>query len=318
VSTRILITGGTGFVGSRVAQHLAKSNDNKIIIGSRNGSYNPDWLPEAEVVKINWDNLNNLTKVCSDVDVILHLAAMNASQCAENPMLAKSVNVCNTSRLMEAAADAGVKRVLYFSTAHVYGARLAGNINESITPQCTHPYGKTHQQAEDVVLSAASDTLTSMVLRVSNSFGAPAHAAVDAWMLLMNDLCKQVITTKKMILRSSGLQNIDFVTLSDLVRVVDHLIFLPKDHIGEPIFNIGSGTSMKVIEMIDIIKTKCSEIYGFTPEVTLSAPSDGENHSDFCYEIDRLLATGINLDRNYSKEVASLLLFCDQNFGGRN
>lgn len=318
MAARILITGGTGFIGSRVAKHLTKSNGNKIVIGSRDGSSNLDWLPGAEVVKIEWDNVNKLIEVCSDVDVILHLAAMNASQCAKNPMLAKNVNVCNTSRLMEAAAYAGVKRLLYFSTAHVYGARLTGNINESITPQCTHPYGKTHLQAEKIVLSAASDTLTSMVLRVSNSFGAPAHAAVDAWMLLMNDLCKQVITTKKMTLRSSGLQKIDFVTLSDLVRVVEHLIFLPKDLIEEPVFNVGSGTSIKVVEMTDIIKLMCSEIFGFSPEVGLSPPSDGENHSDFCYEIDRLLATGINLDRNYLKEVASLLLFCDQSFGGRN
>jgi len=72
-------------------------------------------------------------------------------------------------------------------------------------PRPVHPYAITHHAAEDFVLAAHDEKrLMGYVIRLSNGFGAPAHAGVDRWTLLVNDLCRQAVQTRQLILRSAG------------------------------------------------------------------------------------------------------------------
>jgi UDP-glucose 4-epimerase len=84
---RILITGGFGFVGGRLAVHLAQVG-HKIILGTRHSTASPEWLPHAEVAKIAWDDEVALERLCDGVDVIIHAAGMNAQDCATDPVAA--------------------------------------------------------------------------------------------------------------------------------------------------------------------------------------------------------------------------------------
>ena len=116
------------------------------------------------------------------MDAIVHLAAMNEMDCARDPAAALEVNTALTLRLLNAAVAAGVRRFVYLSTAHVYGAPLRGHIDERALPRPVHPYAITHRAAEDFVLAAFdAGRIEGVVLRLSNGVGAPAHAAVDRW-----------------------------------------------------------------------------------------------------------------------------------------
>lgn len=309
---RVLVTGGMGFVGGRVAQSLAKSGDVLITLGSRTAQSNPCWLPNAKVVTMDWCSIESLILACDSIDTLVHLAGMNNTDCLLDPVGALEVNAANTARLMQAAKLAGVERVIYFSTAHVYGPSLVGQIDESTLPKGLHPYATSHRAAEDVVLAAANANMDSIVLRLSNGFGAPAHQAVNAWMLLTNDLCLQAVTSRSMTLRSTGMQRRDFITLHDVSRVVAHMITLPTNKIGDGLFNVGSGKSLRVIDMVELIQLRCTELMGYVPEIMCPQPALNERSSNLDYRIDKLLSTGFTLRGDPVLEIDQTLRMCSQ------
>jgi len=315
---KILITGGMGFVGGRVAQLLAKRSDFELKLGSRSEQISPSWLPSTKVIGMNWQSTKSLISTCEDIDIIVHLAGMNAADCRSDPVAAFDVNVLNTARLIEAAKITNVKRVIYFSTAHVYSSNLTGSIDESSLTKNLDPYATSHRAAEDVVLVAAGDSISSVVLRLSNGFGKPTTPHVNSWELLVNDLCRQAITLRSMTLRSTGLQKRDFITLHDVARVVEHMIDLPKDKVGDGLFNVGSGKSSRVIDMVELIQKRCMRVMGYTPEIILQQPTKNEQSFDFDYRINKLLNTNFILNGKVDAEIDAILVLCSQHFKVEN
>lgn len=308
MNDRVLITGGMGLIGGRVAQSLAERGY-AVKLGSRKMQPVPSWLARAEVIPMDWLSSDSLISACNGVDAIVHLAAMNDLECLSDPVSAVEVNVVNTVRLVEAAKVTNVKRLIYFSTAHIYGAPLVGYVDETTLPSCKHPYATSHRAAEDVVL-ASGDKLSSVVLRLSNGFGRPSHAAVNSWNLLVNDLCRQAVTNRNLTLRSSGLQRRDFITLYDVCQVVDHMINLPDASIQNGIFNVGSGKSMQVVEMADMIKSRCTALFGYSPDIIRPMPDAFEVDIHFEYCIDKLRSTGFDVKGNFHQEIDSILMLC--------
>lgn len=75
-------------------------------------------------------SVQTMGSLCSDIDCVVHLAALNENDCLLDPVRAAGVNTVATLRLLEAAAEADVKRFIYISTAHVYGSPLDGFLDE--------------------------------------------------------------------------------------------------------------------------------------------------------------------------------------------
>jgi UDP-glucose 4-epimerase len=311
---KVLITGGMGFVGGRVAQLLVGRGDIELRLGSRREQTSPIWLPKVQVVTMDWQSQKSLLSACENIDTLVHVAGMNAVDCMRDPVAALEVNALNTARLIEAAKLTDVKRVIYFSTAHVYGSNLVGTIDESSLTKNLHPYATSHRAAEDVVLAAASDSVVSIVLRLSNGFGKPTSPNVNSWELLVNDLCRQAVTLHTMTLRTTGLQKRDFITLHDIARVVDHMIDLPANKIGDGLFNVGSGKSLRVIDMVELIQKRCISFMGYAPEIIRKQTTKGERSLDFDYRINKLLKTSFTLGSNVEAEIDATLAMCSQHF----
>lgn len=312
---RLLITGGFGYLGGRLAQHLAEDADNRIILASRTGASSPHWLPQAEVVRISWDDPASLAEACADVNAIVHLAGMNAQDCAADPVSALAFNGVATARLLQASIRQGVQRFVYMSTAHVYGSPLAGEITEQSCPLNLHPYATSHRAAEDAVRAAAARGETeAVVIRLSNAFGPPAHRGADCWMLLVNDLCRQAVTNRRMVLRTSGLQVRDFIGISDVCTAIRHLLTLPADSLGDGLYNLG-GRTMPVIDMAEKIRSRCAAILGFAPEIVRQPPSPGEAYADLLYRTDKLMATGFTPADGMDAEIDASLRMCWAEWG---
>jgi UDP-glucose 4-epimerase len=311
---RILITGGFGFVGGRLAVHLAQEG-HKIVLGSRNSIAPPAWLPQADVMQIEWDNSRALEHTCNGADVVIQAAGMNAQGCASDPIAALAFNGVATARLVAAASRSGVQRFIYLSTAHVYANPLVGTITENTCPHNLHPYATSHLAGEHVVLSASQrGQIQGIVLRLSNAFGAPVHEDVNCWTLLVNDLCRQAVTKRSIKLKTSGVQRRDFVTLQDVSRAVSHLLDLRKEHMGDGVFNIGGAWPPRVIDMAVLIRQRCSAVLGFVPAFIHTVPDEGETELDLDFKIDRLLSSGFELSGNAATEIDATLLFCHEAF----
>ena len=312
---RILITGGYGFVGGRLAQHLHQAG-NQIVLGSRNTTNPPNWLPQADVVKTDWSDGRSLEQICDGIDVVIHAAGMNAQDCANDPISALEFNGVATARLVAAAHRAGVKRFIYLSTAHVYASPLIGTITEDTCPRNLHPYATSHLAGENAVLSASQrGEIEGIVLRLSNAFGAPVHADVNCWMLLVNDLCKQAVQSGKMILCSSGLQKRDFITLQDTARCVRHFIELPPASASSGIFDLGGEYTRRIYEMTQLVAARCQIVLGFTPPIERVEPQPGDQELPFEYSIGKLKTTGFSLHSQFEDEIDATLSFCHKVFG---
>ena len=313
---RILITGATGYVGGRVSQVLEKRTDLELVVASRRATPMA-WLPDIPVVTVDWESYSDLLKACEGVHTVLHLAAMNVIECAADPIGALEVNGTSSVRLLEAAKENRVSRFVHLSTAHIYGAPLAGRIDENTCPKPRHPYATSHRAGEDVVLTAHDEgKLTGLVVRLSNAFGVPAHPSVSRWTLLVNDLCMTAATERRLVLRSAGLQRRDFVTLHDVGRAISHLLDIPAEKAGDGIFNLGGACTLQVIELAELVQGRCQAVLGFRPEITRQQTSSADAMLDLDYRIDKLRATGFELNGSATAEIDATLKLCSTAFGG--
>jgi len=310
---RVLITGAFGYLGGRLAQYLASQAGNEILLGSRQQTESPSWSPQAKVAQTRWESPASLEEICTGVDAVVHLAGMNAQDCAADPVAALTVNGVATARLVQAAVRCGVKRFIYLSTAHVYGSPLTGVITEATCPANLHPYATSHRAGEDLVLAGQQKgEIVSIVVRLSNAFGAPAHKDANCWMLSVNDLCQQAVITQKMVLHSSGLQRRDFITLTDACRAITHLLHIPADKIGDGLFNVGGAWSPTILEMTQRIAERIYLATGSRPEILRREDQITGPEELLDYRVNKLTDTGFSLSGSGSddQELDGLIHFC--------
>ena len=312
---RILITGGFGFVGGRLAVHLAQAGHH-IVLGSRKDLAAPTWLPQAEVAQIAWDDTVALECSCSNVDVVIQAAGMNAQECAANPVAALGFNGVATARLVAAASGAGVRRLIYLSTAHVYANPLVGSITEETCPRNLHPYATSHLAGEHAVMSASQrGEMEGIVMRLSNAFGAPMDKDVNCWMLLVNDLCRQAVKTRKLVLKTNGVQERNFIGLTDVCRVAERLAIDNGVPTQPGVFNVGAGESQSVIAMAQLIQKRCAEILSFEPVLQIVASVADSHFQSLIYRRDNLAASNIRCNGQENlTEIDNLLRYCHSAF----
>ena len=309
---RILITGGFGFVGGRMAVHLVQAG-HQIVLGSRNVCNSPFWISQAEVTQVIWDDGCALERSCDSVDVVIHAAGMNAQECVGNPVAALEFNGVATARLVAAASRAGVRRFIYLSTAHVYASPLVGTITEDTCPRNKHPYATSHLAGEYMVLSTRQ--IQGIVLRLSNAFGAPMHKEANCWMLLVNDLCRQAVQTHKLVLQTSGLQQRDFIGLTNVCRVVEQFVLGHGGSAQQGTYNIGAGVSQSVLEIGRLVQQRCLQVLGFEPVLQRVQRGEENQQPTLTYRTDNLASLGIKFNSlDNSLEIDNLLRFCQAAF----
>jgi UDP-glucose 4-epimerase len=308
----VLVTGARGYVGGRLVAHLREEGNYRVRTGSR--VVLPGAQGEAAPIGELSDD-TQLEKACEGAACVVHLAALNEIDSEREPERAIDVNVTGTLRLARAAKRMGVRRFVYISTAHVYGAPLAGRIDETTVTWPVHPYAITHRAAEDFVFAeCVGSQVEAVVLRLSNAVGAPADPAVQRWSLLVNDLCRQVVTTGRIVLRSAGLAQRDFIAMSDACRAVSHFLELPTERLPAGPLNLGGGRSWRIIDVVELVADRCAALLAFRPVIDRPTPSAAESAPKLDYRIDRLLATGFELRGDLSQEIDATLQLCVEAF----
>jgi len=170
----VFITGGTGFIGSRLALRCLASGDNVVVYGQENTpaeKQNRKTIEDAgaRVVLASLTDTETLSRAMDGIDVVFHLAA--AQHEANVPdSLFWDVNVKATEQLLDIAADKGVGRFVHGSTIGVYGSALSGHLDESSELRPDNIYGVTKLAGEKAVLAAA-DRLPVVVIRISETYG---------------------------------------------------------------------------------------------------------------------------------------------------
>jgi UDP-glucose 4-epimerase len=300
---QILVTGGNGYLGGRIVEHLTQMGLS-IRVGGRDIFSDSDSLESA----------------CSDITAVVHLAAMNAQDCDKDPEAALMVNVLNSLRLLNSAERMGASKFIYFSTAHVYGSPLFGELREDSLPRALHPYSITHRTVEDYVLEANNrGKLSGIVFRLTNAVGAPVREDANCWMLVVNDLCQQVVVDQKMVLHSDESIERDYIPISSVTAAVS--FFIDNLELGGDIYNLSSGYAYSLRALTDIIADRSVEVLGFRPTVKFNlnlndniSQNRWKDKKKLKIANDRLKSTGFVIESDLVAEIDQLLINCQNWF----
>jgi UDP-glucose 4-epimerase len=258
---KILITGGTGFIGSNLAYNLFL--DHEIYISTRN--IFSTIFKNTPVRLFLHDDLLNLETFPTDIDILIHLANLNYSQCEENPTTAIKVNIDHSRIIVENAIKNGVKNIIYFSTVQVYGNQLINIIDEKTKTNSLNLYSITHFAAEDVIFNLVSkySDVSINIIRLSNSFGIPSTPNVHIWNNFVNNICHQAVNTNKIIVYSNPCIKKDFIPISEVVRCINFLI--NQKNIIKERFILSSEKTISLNEIAKIVKNSFNQDkrYGF-------------------------------------------------------
>lgn len=314
----VLLTGGFGNLGGRLSAYFHQQQKFDIRLGSRANRHAPSWAPDAQTTRLDVLDMSSIQTSLSDVDIVVHLAAMNDVECANDPELARAINVEGTRNLLECAVSAGVSRIIYLSTAQVYGTPLVGTISESTIPHPQHPYGTTHLEAENLVRNFHDlYQMTGIRIRCANSFGAPMDSVVNIWNILVNDLCRQATEYGTLTLKSHGNQERNFVPLHDVCVAIFHLITISPHLVDDGLFNLGHRNSSSVWDMAQRIAKRCEGVLGFTPPIIRPPLDPNDKPQSLDFRSDKLLATGFAPSGDLDTEIDQLLQFCAREFPRR-
>ena len=298
MTRRLMVTGATGYLGGRLVQHLAADASIRVVGTTRRAPSRPKGWPEgADLVRLDPQIADEgaIAEAMSGTDTLIHLALPNEIESANDPVGSLQSGGVGSLKLLRAARAAGCRRFIFLSTIHVYGAPLQGRVVEADSANPTHPYAVVHRTAEDFVRAAHAKRETEgVILRLSNAIGAPAWATVDRWSLIGNDLCRQAVADGRIVLRSSGLQRRDFILLRDAVRAIRHMADVPRDALGDGLFNLGGRMSLRMIDIAEMVARRAKAMFGQDIPITRAPAAAGEAWPELDYSIDRIEATGFS------------------------
>ena len=319
MTKNVLLTGGFGTLGGRISANLSKSPEINLRLASRQKRQPPSWAPKTEVCVVDFENQNSIKKMLHEVTHVVHLAALNDYECRAEPEKAQLVNVEYTRRVVEQAGQLKKLRFIYLSTIQVYGNSLTGVITETSPTDPQDAYSQTHLDAERIVEHAHNtQQLEGVRLRSANGFGAPMSPDAKIWQIIANDLCRQAVETKKLTLKSHGLQSRNFVPFTDVCSAVYHSLGMSPQQTGDGLFNLGGRKTLQIIQMAELVATRCGTVLGFTPKIEKPNETPDSVPPAFEYSSDKLLATGFILNCDLEREIDSLLQSCKNWFKFQN
>ena len=210
-----------------------------------------------------------LSEACAGVDAVVHLAGEDEVVAAREPEVALGATVLASERLAAACRDAGVPRLVYVSTVHVYGERMGPGVtlHEDMRPEPRSAYAISRLASEHVIAAMAGDRCQRIVFRLTNSVGAPADPSVDRWSLVANDLARQGALTGRLSCAPRGFNGATSSPSATSARRSPPPASRPVAtwRPAPGTYNLGSGTPATVLELAALVQDAFEQRTGSRP-----------------------------------------------------
>ncbi|MDZ4873603.1 MAG: UDP-glucose 4-epimerase [Chroococcidiopsis cubana SAG 39.79] len=250
---RVLITGGAGLVGSHIADLLVKEEVAEIIVlddftrGQRQNLAQAQERGHLVIVEGDIRDRQLLADLMQGVDIVFHQAAIRITQCAQEPRLAMEVLANGTFNVLEAAVNAGVKKVVAASSASIYGMA-----EEFPTTEAHHPYNNrtiygAAKTFNEGLLRSFHDMygLDYVALRYFNVYG-PRMDIYGVYTEVLIRWMERISAGQPPLIFGDGKQTMDFVYIEDIARAN---ILAAKADVTDEVFNIASGVESSLNDL---------------------------------------------------------------------
>ena len=254
---RVLITGGAGAVGSNLADQVVRAGASEIVVLDnlvRGRRENLAWAVAHGNVDVVEGDIRDRARVAAlmqGIDVVFHMAALRITQCAVEPRAALEVMVDGSFNVLEAAAEAGVRKVVAASSASAYGLAV-----DFPTTEAHHPYANdTLYGAAKVFLEGllrsmhAMNGLDYVALRYFNVYGQRMDIHGVYTEVLVRWMERIEAGTPPLIL-GTGSQTMDFVNIEDVARAT---LLAAEADVTDEVFNVASGTETSLLDLAHML-----------------------------------------------------------------
>ena len=261
---RVLVTGGAGFIASHVVDALLSAGHEVSIVDNLSTGRRENVNPSAEFYEMSInDPAFKIVLLDWRPDVIVHHAAqMDVRRSTRDPIFDAEENIIGSLRLMMAAVEAGVKKIVYASTGGAtYGDVEANPVNESLLPNPISQYGISKHTVEHYLfLYRRLYGLDYTILRYPNVYGPRQNPHGEAGVVAI--FAQKMLEDERCTIFGDGTKARDYVHVSDVVRA--NLLALSAG--GGGLFNLGTGREISDQEVYDAVARACGyagePIYG--------------------------------------------------------
>jgi UDP-glucose 4-epimerase len=259
--TKVLVTGASGYIGSSIVKALPAQ---QVIATTRRPT--PELasdlgVPVIELDVLNTDVLNiDVLRRFRAITTVIHCATANDILSSD---FAAGVNlsVHGTWQMLNLAKRLGASHFLFVSTFQVYGTELKGLITEDTAVCCETPYALNHFMGEETCrMFSRAHGLRISILRPANIFGVPVASTVDRMSLVPMCFVRDALQTGRLLLKSSGQQQRNFISLSKVAEMCLRVALLPSDE-QFSIYNICSSWEISIREIADMTCEVHKEIF---------------------------------------------------------
>jgi UDP-glucose 4-epimerase len=268
---KVLVTGGAGFIGSNLARLLLERGHEVTVLDNLSSGYrqNLDLMPAARFVEGDVRDEQALDRAAEGAEAIFHLAAsVGNTRSIEHPLLDSEINVLGTLKVLEAARRRGTRKVVFSSSAGIFGELKTLPIREDHPVDPDSPYGASKLGAEKLCLAYAKlYPLECVCLRYFNVYGV--NQRYDAYGNVIPIFAHRMLGGMPLTVFGDGEQTRDFVNVRDVAEA-NYRAAVTRGLSGA--FNIASGTRITINRLIELM----AQASGITPQVEHGPPRSGD------------------------------------------
>jgi UDP-glucose 4-epimerase len=265
--SKILVTGGAGFIGSHIVEHFHKSDEVLVLDNLRTGFKKNIENFNCQFVEGSITDVQIVKEVTKGVDYIFHLAALiSVPESMENPQLTVEINTTATLNLLKAARDNGVTKIVLSSSAAIYGDNPIMPKVETMFPEPKSPYAVTKLDGEYYFKMFTDEYgLATTCLRYFNVFG-PRQDPKSQYAAAVPIFIDKAVKNEDITIFGDGEQTRDFIYVKDVVGA--NVKAATSDITG--VFNVARGGRITINDLAQqIIKlTDSKSKIKYVPERT--------------------------------------------------
>lgn len=246
---KALVTGGAGFIGSNISLKLLEMGYEVIILDNLSSGFESNIPGQAYFIKGSVVDGKAVKEAASGVDYIFHLAAsVGNKRSIDDPIYDATVNVLGTLNVLEAARSNNIKKLVYSSSAGIFGELKTIPIGEDHPQEPDSPYGVSKLAAEkDCLAYMKLYGVPVVCLRYFNVYGV--HQRFDAYGNVIPIFADRILKSIPMTIFGDGEQTRDFVNVKDVVQA--NIKSALSEATG--VFNVGSGTRITINSLADML-----------------------------------------------------------------